>query len=83
MDFSGVVGGETAYAVDETPVSEIAGDGRYNLGLVDLGDTRNFEEISTSAFTGTLSLHFDIQTADEESDSRSKGTVPIGAALFL
>lgn len=60
VDFSGVVGGEIAYALDKGPLSEIAVDGRYNLGLANLGDANNFEDVRTSAFTGTLSLRFDI-----------------------
>jgi len=62
VDFSGVVGGEIAYALDKGPLSEVALDGRYNLGLVDLGDapSAEFEEVSTSAFTGTLSLRFNL-----------------------
>lgn len=59
-DFSGVVGGEIAYALDKGPLSEIAIDGRYNIGFTQLGDVGNFEDVSTSAFTGTLSLRFDI-----------------------
>ena len=60
VDFSGVVGGEIAYALNKGPLSEIAVDGRYNLGFTSLGDVGNFEDVSTSAFTGTLSLRFDI-----------------------
>ncbi len=60
VDFSGVVGGEIAYALNKGPLSEIAVDGRYNLGLANLGDANNFEDVRTSAFTGTLSLRFDI-----------------------
>ena len=61
VDFSGVVGGEIAYAVDKGSLSEIAVDGRYNLGFVNLGERGpNFEDVSTSAFTGTLSLRFDL-----------------------
>ena len=60
VDFSGVVGGEIAYALNKGPLSEIAVDGRYNLGLVDLGDLQTFEAVSTSAFTGTLSLRFNL-----------------------
>ena len=62
VDFSGVVGGEIAYAVDQGPLSEIAIDGRYNLGFTKLGDLPDagFEDVSTSAFTGTLSLRFDL-----------------------
>lgn len=59
-DFSGVVGGEIAFAVNKGPLSEIALDGRYNLGLTELGDVEGFEEVSTSAFTGTLSLSFSL-----------------------
>ena len=60
VDLSGVVGGEIAFAVNRGPLSEIALDGRYNLGLVDLGDVQGFEKVSTSAFTGTLSLAFSL-----------------------
>ena len=60
VDFSGVVGGEIAYALNKGPLGEIALDGRYNLGFTSLGDVGNFEDVSTSAFTGTLSLRFDI-----------------------
>mgnify|MGYP006436165387 FL=1 len=60
VDFSGVLGGEVAYALNKGPLSEIAVDGRYNLGLVDLGDIQGFEAVSTSAFTGTLSLRFNL-----------------------
>lgn len=60
VDFSGVVGGEIALAVNKGPLSEIALDGRYNLGLVELGDVQGFEAVSTSAFTGTLSLSFNL-----------------------
>ncbi|WP_263784345.1 porin family protein [Salinibacter grassmerensis] len=60
VDFSGVVGGEIAYALNKGPLSEIAVDGRYNLGLANLGDADNFEDVSTSAFTGTLSLRFNL-----------------------
>lgn len=62
VDFSGVVGGEIAYALDKGPLSEIALDGRYNLGFANLGDlpSAEFENISTSAFTGTLSLRFNL-----------------------
>jgi len=60
VDFSGVVGGEIAFAVNKGPLSEIALDGRYNLGLVELGDVQGFEAVSTSAFTGTLSLSFNL-----------------------
>ena len=61
VDFGGVVGGEIAYEFDIPGVlSAVVLDGRYNLGLADLGDTGDFEEVSTSAFTGTLSLRFDI-----------------------
>ena len=60
VDFSGVVGGEIAYALNKGPLSEIAVDGRYNLGLANLGDANNFEDVSTSAFTGTLSLRFNL-----------------------
>ncbi|WP_103029474.1 porin family protein [Salinibacter altiplanensis] len=59
-EFSGVVGGEIAYALNKGPLSEIALDGRYNIGFTDLGDANNFEDVSTSAFTGTLSLRFDL-----------------------
>jgi len=58
VDFSGVVGGEIAYALNKGPLGEIALDGRYNLGFTSLGDVGNFEDVSTSAFTGTLSLRF-------------------------
>ena len=62
VDFSGVVGGEIAYALNKGSLSEIAVDGRYNLGVVNLGDlpSAGFEDVSTSAFTGTLSLRFDL-----------------------
>ena len=59
-DFGGVVGGEIAYALNKGPLSEIAIDGRYNLGFTELGDVGDFEAVSTSAFTGTLSLRFDL-----------------------
>ena len=60
VDFSGVVGGEIAYALNKGPLGEIALDGRYNLGFTSLGDVGNFEDVSTSAFTGTLSLRFNL-----------------------
>lgn len=62
VDFSGVVGGEIAYQVGGTAglVDEIALDGRYNLGLTDLGDLDGFEQVRTSAFTGTLSVRFNL-----------------------
>lgn len=60
VDFSGVIGGEIAFAVNKGPLSEIALDGRYNVGFVDLGDVQGFESVSTSAFTGTLSLGFNL-----------------------
>lgn len=60
VDFSGVVGGEIAFAVNKGPLSEVALDGRYNFGLVELGDLQGFEEVSTSAFTGTVSLSFNL-----------------------
>ena len=63
VDFSGVVGGEIAYSLQNVSggvLDEIAVDGRYNLGLVNVGDTDAFEEASTSAFTGTLSLRFNL-----------------------
>lgn len=60
VDFSGVVGGEIAYALNKGPLGEIALDGRYNFGFTSLGDVGNFEDVSTSAFTGTLSLRFNL-----------------------
>ena len=60
VDFSGVVGGEIAFAVNKGPLSEIALDGRYNVGIVELGDVQGFESVSTSAFTGSLSLSFNL-----------------------
>ncbi len=60
VDFGGVVGGEIAYALNAGALSEIALDGRYNLGFVDLGDSDAVESVSNSAFTGTLSLRFSL-----------------------
>jgi hypothetical protein len=60
VDFGGVLGGEIAYQVKGGPLSEIALDGRYNLGFVNLGDVGDFEEVRNSAFTGTISLSFNI-----------------------
>lgn len=58
VDFSGVVGGEIAYSLGGG--AEVALDGRYNLGLSSLGDAGEFEDVSTSAFTGTFSLRFSL-----------------------
>lgn len=60
VDFGGVLGGEIAYQIGAGPLSEVALDGRYNIGFVDLGDLENFESVSNSAFTGTMSLRFNI-----------------------
>jgi len=60
VDFGGVLGGEIAYQLEAGPLSEVALDGRYNLGFVDLGDVGNFEDVQNSAFTGTMSLRFNI-----------------------
>lgn len=63
VDFGGVVGGELALDLNQQTggvVDEIALDGRYNVGFVDLGDTAGIEALRTSAFTGTLSLRFNI-----------------------
>lgn len=62
VDFSGVIGGEIAYALNKGPLSEIGIDGRYNIGFANLGDlpSAEFEDVSTSAFTGTLSLRFNL-----------------------
>jgi hypothetical protein len=60
VDFGGVFGGEIAYQIGAGPLSEVALDGRYNVGFVDLGDLENFESVSNSAFTGTMSLRFNI-----------------------
>lgn len=60
VDFGGVLGGEIAYQIGAGPLSEVALDGRYNLGFVDLGDVENFEDVQNSAFTGTMSLRFNI-----------------------
>ena len=60
VDFGGVLGGEIAYQIGAGPVSEVALDGRYNLGFTNLGDVGNFEDVRNSAFTGTMSLRFNI-----------------------
>jgi hypothetical protein len=60
VDFGGVLGGEIAYQIGAGPLSEVALDGRYNVGFVDLGDLETFESVSNSAFTGTMSLRFNI-----------------------
>jgi len=63
VDFGGVVGGEIALDLNRQTggvVDEIAVDGRYNVGIVDLGDTDALESVRTNAFTGTLSLRFNI-----------------------
>jgi len=58
--FDAVFGGELAFQITGGPLDEIALDGRYNLGLVNLGDTQNIDAIRTSALTGTLNLRFNI-----------------------
>jgi len=60
VDFGSVLGGEIAYQIGAGPVSEVALDGRYNLGFTNLGDVGNFEDVRNSAFTGTMSLRFNI-----------------------
>ena len=60
IDFGGVAGGEIAYAIDRGPLSEIAIDGRYNIGIANLGDTDSFEAVHNMSFTGTLSLLFSL-----------------------
>jgi len=63
VDFGGVVGGEIALDLNRQTggiVDEIAIDGRYNVGIVNLGDTDALESVRTNAFTGTLSLRFNI-----------------------
>jgi len=60
VDVGGVLGGEIAYQIGAGPLSEVALDGRYNLGFVDQGDVGNFEDVQNSAFTGTMSLRFNI-----------------------
>ena len=59
--FDAVFGGELALKIPGGgALSEIALDGRYNLGLVNLGDTQGLDKVRTSAITGTLSLSFNI-----------------------
>jgi hypothetical protein len=63
VDFNGVVGGELAWDLNQESrgiIDEVAVDGRYNLGFVDLGDASTLESLRTSAFSGTLSLRFNI-----------------------
>ena len=60
FDFGGVVGGEIAYAIDQGPLSEIAVDGRYNIGFANLGDTDTFEAVHSMSFVGSLSLLFSL-----------------------
>jgi hypothetical protein len=60
VDFGGILGGEIAYQVKAGPLSEVALDGRYNLGFVNLGDVGDFEDVRNSSFTGTMSIRFNI-----------------------
>jgi hypothetical protein len=63
VDFGAVIGGELAINVGRGTggvLDEIALDGRYNLGLVNLGDTEALDAVRTSALTGTLSLRFNL-----------------------
>ena len=59
-DIGGVVGAELAYAINQGPLSEIAIDGRYNIGVANLGDVDEFNAVHSMSFVGTLSLRFSI-----------------------
>lgn len=59
-DISGVVGGELALPVPGLANSEVALDGRYTFGFINVDQTQGFE-INNRALTGSLMFRFQIQ----------------------
>lgn len=58
-DINGIVGGEIGVPVPGGIVDEVAVDGRYNIGLVDVDNNQGFH-MKNEALSGTLSLRFDL-----------------------
>lgn len=58
-DISGIVGGEIGVPVPGGFLDEVAVDGRYNIGLVDIDNNQGFH-MKNEALSGTLSLRFNL-----------------------
>lgn len=58
-DVAGVVGGELAFPLPGLANSEIAVDGRYSFGLVNVDQTQGFE-LNNRSFSGSLLFRFQL-----------------------